>query len=108
MKDLINTLAKQMATERMVKEYYNNFFSTFNSKQLFEIYDVASDRFVKFPGKEGSSIVNRDTLAKNLAEMESNNARVDNLLVIKYDDDDVYFNNPVFIGKVDSFYAQIE
>ena len=98
MKDLINTLTNQMATERMVREYYSNFFSTFNSRQLFEIYDVATDRFVKFPGKEGSSIVNRDTLVRNLAEMEANHARVDNLLVIQYDDDDVYFNNPVFIG----------
>lgn len=106
MKQLISILASRLATEKMVGEYYHNFFSYFQPTTLFEIYDIDAERFVKFPGREGSQVVNRDTLIKNLTEMEANHAPVENLLVIKYDEDDIDFNDPVFIGKVDSFYAQ--
>ena len=93
-------------TEKILKEYYRNFFSLFNPTELFEIYDMSKERFVAFPGKEGSRVVNRDTLVKNLAEMEANCANVDNLLIIQYDKEDIDFNEPVFIGKVDIFYSQ--
>ena len=106
MRDIINIAANRIACEQMVGEYYSNFFSEYPHNELFEIYDIESEQFVAFPGREGSKVVNRNTLIKKLTEMESNHGRIEGLLVLQHDAFKINFREPVFIGKVDAFYAQ--
>lgn len=106
MKDIIGTMVKRRATEQLVGDYYQQFFERFNSNELFEVYDISREKFISFPGREGSHVVNRNTLVKNLADMEANHGRIEEILVIHYDNNDVSFNEPVFVGSEDSFYAR--
>lgn len=103
MKNLVNVLARQLVTQKEVKIYYDKFFSEYDSKSLFEVYDVDREMFVTFPGREGSPVMNLKTLKLRLSEMESSYANIDNLLVIQYDPNDINFYDPVFIGSEDGF-----
>ena len=107
MKDLINIMARQKATEIEVRNYYANFFSEHDSKAMFEVYDISREGFVTFPGKEGSSVMNLQTLIKRLAEMEALGTGIDDLLVIEFDRSDINFYDPVFIGSEDGFFRNL-
>lgn len=104
MKNLVNTLARQQTTQKEVMVYYDKFFSKYDPKSLFEVYDVNREMFITFPGKEGSLVMNLQTLKERLSEMESNYSNIDNLLVIQYDKNDINFYDPVFIGSEDGFF----
>ncbi len=90
--------------EERVRNYYENFFSHLPQNTLFELYDIVNERFTAFPGREASSVITRNRLINNLTEMEILNKKlVESLVVIVYDEEEIAFTDPVFIGAKDCF-----
>jgi len=94
--------------ETEIQKYYNSFFSSLPLNLLVEVYDIVDEKFITFPGNDGSPVMNKNSLIKNLVEMELvNKVKVESLIVLPYNREDVIFNQPVFIGRRDCFKGKI-
>ena len=95
-----------------IREHYRSIFRRYDDDDtLFEVYDVNKEEYIKFNGKEGVFIMNKETVMVGLIVQELNISdgktvthEVKDLLVFVHaEQDSTDFTKPVFIGAVDSF-----
>ena len=90
--------------EERILNYYQKFFSQLPQDTMFELYDIAHEKWFTFPGREASAILSRDRLIKNLSELEIVDKKtIETLIVMVYKSDKIAFTDPVFIGAKDCF-----
>lgn len=103
MKDLYALHVAYNEKAQDVRAYYEKIFSCYGDTDLFEVYDIEREEFVQFSGRQGSQVVNKKTLIKNLIELETYHETVAPFIVLEYDKKNSDFYYPVFIGKQDAF-----
>ena len=94
-----------IAHEKELTKHYLDIFEKYQSNELFEVYDVIRDTYIRFIGREGSDIVNKQTLIDNLINLELNGEYdlLKSIIVVKYESKPSDFKNPVFIGYMDCY-----
>jgi len=89
--------------EGHVREYYETLFRAYSNNDLFEVYDVEREEFVQFTGRQGSEVINKQTLIENLIELALGGETVEPYIIIEYNPKDTDFNYPAFVGLNDGY-----
>lgn len=88
----------------VVMKYYRDFFSPFGDNVLFEVYDISIEAFVKFHGTESSRVMNKGTIIEILTDLSlKNSPLLPDIIILIYNDTNIDFDNPVFIGSKDTY-----
>ena len=79
-------------------QQFLEFFSEFDFGTLFSVYDLEKSKYIRVDGRNGTYVMNKNTVSMFLSELES----VENLVVIINRNGVVDYMNPVFIGSQDA------
>ena len=103
----IPAIVNQMKLRHVeVNKYYNNLFKGFDDSELFEVYDIEREEFIKFSGRESALVMNKKTLIRGLVVREEERIPISTLIVIKHDEHHSDFTDPIFIGSKDGYRAE--
>lgn len=83
-------------------KYYAELFAKYSTTQLFEIYDISLEKFISTMGRDGSFVINKRSLMKDLIKREKMDKHLGYLLVFEYNRVRVDFKNPAYIGVRDA------
>lgn len=91
------------------QNYYEDFFKNYPDNCLFEVYDINKEDFIQFYGKDSSQVINKNTLIKELLNLEYGvlPEMLDHIIVLRYNKTDINFvENAVFVGKKHAYNNQ--
>lgn len=88
--------------DKKLKKYYEELFVKYTATQLFEIYDISLEKFISTMGRDGSFVINKRSLIKDLIKREGMDKNLGSLLVFEYNRVRVDFKNPAYIGVRDA------